>query len=102
MEFYRRYKWLMPSLAFSTVLLLARIVYTGNLTFAFLPWNLFLALLPLYFTHKIENAASKMTVLGYSCCWLLFFPNAMYITTDLFHLRERFDIALWYDLLLLL
>ena len=40
---------LLSSVGFSFILLLARTVYTGGLTFAFLVWNLFLAFVPFFF-----------------------------------------------------
>ncbi len=102
MSFYNKYKWLVPSVAFCVLLLITRVMYTGNITFVFLIWNLFLAVLLLYFTYRMEISGNKKAVWCYAMLWLLFFPNAMYITTDLFHLHERVDSPLWYDLLLLL
>jgi uncharacterized membrane protein len=100
--FYNQYRWLLPSLLFSCLLLVTRVAYTGSITFAFLLWNLFLAILPLYFSYRCGIAATKRSTIGFALLWLLFFPNAMYITTDLFHLHEHSDSPLWFDLLLLL
>ena len=101
MKFIKQYKWLIPLISFTASLLLVRVAYTRSLTFAFVPWNLLLAVLPLYFSYQVNNKHGKTVKLILFCLWLLFFPNAMYIITDLFHLHERQEIPQWYDLLIL-
>ncbi len=103
MPFIKAYRWIVPALLFTAVLLVLRLFMTGTVTFFFLSWNIFLAVLPLYFSHKLEGVsmgAFRAAVL--LALWLIFFPNAMYIVTDLFHLRKHTGIPLWYDLLLLM
>lgn len=101
MKLIEQYKWLWPSMAFSTVLIATRVIYRHELLFSFLIWNLFLAAVPLYMSQKAVNATSKTGKIVYALLWLLFFPNSMYIITDLFHLKDRPGIPLWYDLMLL-
>lgn len=101
MQFIRRYNWLLPMLSFSVVLLLMRIIHTESIHFLFIPWNLFLAVLPLVFSHWLQKTTDKLSAWCMFGLWLLFFPNAMYIVTDLFHLHESDDVPQWFDLLLL-
>lgn len=104
MSFFKTYRWLAPSLLFTLTLLALRVIATGSPAFTFLPWNLLLAGLPLLFSYGVQRHRASRPLLAWICggLWLLFFPNALYITTDLFHLRERTPVPLWYDLLLLL
>ena len=89
---------------FSMGLLLARMVYTGHLLFAFLAWNLLLAAIPLAITGHLRRQARfrKGIFLLSSIAWLLFIPNSFYIITDLFHLGMNEVVPLWFDLALLL
>ena len=94
------------SSAMSVLLFLFRMQWSGSLFGIFLIWNLFLAWIPFLFAlalaklNKMESSSwKKMVVFG---GWLLFFPNSPYILTDLFHLRLRADIPLWFDLIFIL
>jgi uncharacterized membrane protein len=89
--------------SFSIGLMFFRIVYTGQLLFAFLAWNSFLAFLPFAISKKISHGAirKKWSLLFCVLVWLIFLPNAFYIITDLFHLEMNEDVPLWYDLALL-
>jgi uncharacterized membrane protein len=94
--------------AISVVLVIARILWTGRSLYAFLIWNLFLAWLPLVFAllacDKYEtDCRGNWRFLGLSAVWLLFFPNAPYIFTDLFHLTRQFFFQhFWVDMVLIL
>jgi uncharacterized membrane protein len=78
----------------------------GARTFLFLNWNLFLAFVPWALTSlaiiKPWIQKSKIRIGFLVIVWLLFFPNAPYILTDLFYLRRRFSMPIWYDMLLIL
>jgi len=101
MKLIQQVKWLWPSLSFSVLLLGVRMLHTESPAFAFLVWNLFLAFVPVLFSELAMTARQKWKGWLYTGLWLLFFPNAMYIVTDLFHLWKHPGVPLWYDLLLL-
>lgn len=85
----------------------ARIAWTGRWNYLVLIWNLFLAWLPLLFALGVcdrhqAGGRSGWRFLSLSALWLLFFPNAPYIFTDLIHLNTRFFGHYWVDLTLIL
>lgn len=97
-------KMLLLSIAFCMSLLVVRIIYSNEmLVYSFYVWNTFLAVIPyvvstqLIKLKKINAAAFVMLFV-----WLLFFPNAPYIITDLFHYEQRSDAPFWYDLLIVI
>ena len=85
---------------------LFRRYYSGNWSFFFLNWNLFLAFVPWALTTisfikpKIQSSFFSIVIL--LVFWLMFFPNAPYIITDLFHLRVIKSMPIWYDTLMIL
>jgi uncharacterized membrane protein len=83
-----------------------RCVYTGTRGFVFLNWNLFLAFVPWaltsFYTMTKRLQKSKIAVAVIFLFWLMFFPNAPYILTDLFHLRRIPTMPVWFDLLMIL
>ncbi|HTF06085.1 MAG TPA: DUF1361 domain-containing protein [Bacteroidia bacterium] len=81
-----------------------RCVLSGTGSFLFLNWNLFLAGLPLLFSRIIlyNDNITKGKILFLLPMWLLFFPNAPYILTDLFHLGNTKSMPKWFDLLMIL
>jgi uncharacterized membrane protein len=96
---------LIVSCLFSMGLTAARILYTHQLQFAWLTWNLFLALVPYLLTRFAVQSISWIEkrgkfVLLFSV-WLLFLPNSFYIITDLFHLEIANRVPLWFDLALI-
>ena len=80
---------------------LARLDVWGTSNLLFLTWNLILAWIPylvaLFFIRKEMSVNYFIPVFF---VWLLFFPNAPYLVTDVLHISASSP-ALWYDSLLL-
>ncbi len=101
----KRFAAVASLLLWCSLLIALRIHRTGDQLFAFLWWNLFLAVIPLFASSAMKSVAVRgqpILLFAYSAVWLLFLPNAPYILTDLIHLTPRPPVPLWYDLTLLL
>ena len=98
-------KIMLLSAAFSTTLLLVRIIVTREWLFAFLPWNMLLAYIPYWITRWLtfhpDRMEKKSLFIPALILWILFIPNSFYIITDLFHFNETADAPRWFDLTLL-
>ena len=86
-------------------LVFARVAYSESDRHLGLIWNLFLAWIPFmlaYFTHAVSwRRATLYIILPFiAFLWLIFFPNAPYMLTDLQDLARRATGApLWYDVI---
>ena len=93
------------SVLLSILLLIFRIFYSSKITYIFLLWNLFLAIIPYVLTLFIfslsHRANSKINFYFLVFIWLLFYPNSLYVITDFIHLKKRHNIPLWYDSILI-
>lgn len=89
--------------AFIGLLISARIIYSGSIRYIFISWNIFLGWIPYALSCFFESYRNKekWKQLILFASWLLFFPNALYIVTDLIHLEEGTNVPLWYDAVLL-
>ncbi|MEZ5387076.1 MAG: DUF1361 domain-containing protein [Prosthecobacter sp.] len=84
--------------------LIARFHVAGHFGYVFLLWNLFLAAIPLGLSLGLEHVRRITHAVPLLSMWLLFFPNAPYVLTDLIHLNANRHgrVPQWLDLLLLL
>jgi uncharacterized membrane protein len=92
---------LLLSVGFTFSLISFRVFYSGSLMYLFFVWNLFLAGIPLLMSTFLIQAMKKNLQRVLFAGWLLFFPNALYIITDLVHLSDRYPIPLWFDVVLI-
>lgn len=109
--FHRETRSPMLALTFASAvgvaLVIARMVVTRNLHYGFLIWNLFLAWLPMVLAllarEKFRTGDHRnWRFAALAAAWLLFFPNAPYIFTDVIHLLNGQVRHFWVDLTLIL
>ncbi|MFN0204631.1 MAG: DUF1361 domain-containing protein [Bacteroidia bacterium] len=81
-----------------------RVAYTGTHSFLFFIWNLFLAYLPFLITSFLQKRevikGNSLSFYSLFSLWFLFLPNALYLLTDLKHIRPSPHFLFWYDLLI--
>ena len=84
-------------------LVTVRGLLTGNWWFfVMLTWNLFLAWFPLGVVLVLRDLRAgsfnnKWLLLAGLLTWLVFLPNAPYIITDLYHIKNIDNPLLWFD-----
>jgi uncharacterized membrane protein len=93
--------------AISIGLIIARALWFRKFGYGFLIWNLFLAWMPLIFALLADDEfrhgpRRRWMLFALAGAWLLFFPNAPYICTDLIHLKFWFHHHFWTGLCLIL
>lgn len=94
-------KMLSLAIAFTMTLLAIRIIRYHNITYIFYVWNTFLALLPFLFSRRLHTTTGiNFRSISLLAGWLVFFPNAPYIITDLIHYIRRPPVPEWFDLLI--
>ncbi len=96
-------KMLLLSISFSMSLLVVRYFYSSTSDYSFYPWNMFLAAIPYVIsTQLLKLKKLNVPAIAMLVIWLLFFPNAPYIITDIFHYEQRLPVPFWYDLILVI
>jgi uncharacterized membrane protein len=86
----------------SLLLFVFRVWSGQSLRFAFLPWNLVLAWVPVMLAASFSRYASNNKLLRLGniillLLWLSFLPNSFYIVSDLIHLYETGEVNVLYD-----
>jgi len=98
---------LMTASAVCVILVLARLIYSHSHGYLGLIWNLFLAWIPFLLAYLAyilswRRAWMILAIPAFAFLWLIFFPNAPYILTDLQHLGEApANVPIWYDVIML-
>ena len=91
----------------SFMLVASRITYTDSWRYTNLLWNLFLAWIPFLvafvaYTLSLGRKWVFIIIPVFAFLWLIFFPNAPYLLTDLQHLADGPSAApIWYDTILM-
>jgi uncharacterized membrane protein len=102
MRMDRRLAWvLLAGCTLSISALALRVHRTHSIWFGFMAWNLVLAMVPYYCARLLQTCwhrQGRVTIafVAIAFAWLVFFPNAPYVLTDVIHLGN--DKLWWYDM----
>lgn len=103
---FHEFRILMVAVLVCGSLSIFRMINTGTLHYLFLNWNLFLAIIPWLFSTllllKSPVKTNRYFTFSIVALWIVFFPNAPYILTDLYHLKFNSNVPVWYDMILIL
>jgi uncharacterized membrane protein len=92
--------------ALAVSLFVVKMILLHDISLWGINWNLFLSWVPILIVLWMEkkvaiNALNDLEVFCLSILWLLFFPNAPYVITDLVHLYPSNGNAYWHHQLMI-
>ena len=91
--------------AFAVLAVVVRVWYSDSQDGVFLVWNLVLAWIPFALALLVydgsRHGAHPVSLAACSALWLLFFPNAPYLITDLKWLEHWYGAPVWFDVVVL-
>lgn len=105
-------------IAFVFLLILVFTIWFDSTYFIYLIWNIFLACIPFFISlnlfkskdvflsitegNKINKFKVKSFIFGMGTFfWIIFFPNTLYLITDLIHIGANVLVPFWFDVILL-
>lgn len=79
-----------------------RFFYTGSTSKIFLLWNILLAWIPIFAIRYVHKNIPPYVNILLIFTWFIFFPNTLYLITDLKHLNHNLPfLEYWLDLITL-
>jgi len=100
------HRFLLASISFSVLMVIARIAFIHQFSYRFLVWNLFLGAIPYGISRWLQLnphlIRRKFLFAILLMVWILFLPNSFYILTDLFHLSGYYGMKKWFDLTMII
>ncbi|KRL02663.1 DUF1361 domain-containing protein [Liquorilactobacillus capillatus] len=82
----KKYQWIVRISFILFMCYIYATVYSENGVYSFLLLNTFLGYIPIELAMHITPRRSKAFFYSFFILWILFYPNAPYVLTDLFHL----------------
>ena len=93
-DFLRKYKEIILFMFAYWFICFVMLFADGSFLYAALSWNVFLAVLPLFFVKNAETAweqGKTFWIIIWVFLWFFFFPNSLYVVTDFIHISgEKF------------